>query len=197
MPYKNKLKALEANRNWRKNNPDKVKAQIKRYRLKNIDRVRAYGRKYSKEYRKKNPEKVKEYNIKYNKPYRESHKEELKEYQKQYILKNRELLKLKQSDYRERNRIKIRIGKIKNKFHISFEEAEKLYKKAHTICDICKQPEKSKGQILSIDHDHDTDKIRGILCSRCNISLGGFKNSIKNLKQAIKYLLQKSKKYEL
>ena len=51
-------------------------------------------------------------------------------------------------------------------------------------CDICGVvPPK-----LFIDHDHGTGEVRGLLCSPCNTSLGGFKDSIDNLKAAIKYL---------
>jgi len=39
-----------------------------------------------------------------------------------------------------------------------------------------------------VDHDHTTNKIRGLLCSLCNPALGSFRDSIDILKEAIYYL---------
>ena len=38
------------------------------------------------------------------------------------------------------------------------------------------------------DHDHLTDKVRGLLCSQCNMGLGSFKDNKLILFNAIKYL---------
>jgi hypothetical protein len=51
-------------------------------------------------------------------------------------------------------------------------------------CEICERP----GQKIEIDHDHETGKVRGGLCSRCNGALGQFLDSIEMLKKAIAYL---------
>jgi hypothetical protein len=39
-----------------------------------------------------------------------------------------------------------------------------------------------------IDHDHETGKVRGILCDFCNRALGDVKDDIKTLKSLIRYL---------
>jgi hypothetical protein len=39
-----------------------------------------------------------------------------------------------------------------------------------------------------LDHDHDTGKVRGWICSPCNVTLGAFGDNTINLKRAIKYL---------
>jgi len=41
---------------------------------------------------------------------------------------------------------------------------------------------------LSVDHNHETNKIRGLLCNHCNIGLGNFKDSTTLLSLAIEYL---------
>lgn len=53
------------------------------------------------------------------------------------------------------------------------------------LCAICKVPIKENAHL---DHDHETNKVRGLLCSTCNIGLGLFRDNIKNLKSAIEYL---------
>lgn len=42
---------------------------------------------------------------------------------------------------------------------------------------------------LVVDHDHDTGKIRGLLCHNCNRALGLFKESIHTMEEAMKYLI--------
>ena len=39
-----------------------------------------------------------------------------------------------------------------------------------------------------VDHDHETNKIRGILCRNCNLGLGYFFDSIPFLRNSIAYL---------
>jgi Recombination endonuclease VII len=50
-------------------------------------------------------------------------------------------------------------------------------------CAICGRP---KPKLL--DHDHKTNRVRGILCVQCNFGLGHFQDSIRVLKKAIRYL---------
>jgi hypothetical protein len=38
-----------------------------------------------------------------------------------------------------------------------------------------------------IDHDHTTNKIRGILCNRCNTIVGGLENH-KNVEKLLEYM---------
>lgn len=52
-------------------------------------------------------------------------------------------------------------------------------------CAICLQTSDEK---LHVDHDHETGAVRGLLCSPCNTSLGGFKDDTFNLFSAIRYL---------
>jgi hypothetical protein len=73
--------------------------------------------------------------------------------------------------------------KIKAKYKLSMTEFQDLVVKQKGLCKICgeKKP-------LSIDHDHDSDTIRGLLCNNCNTGLGMFGDSIRVLKNAIAYL---------
>ena len=44
-----------------------------------------------------------------------------------------------------------------------------------------------------LDHNHSTGKIRGVLCTNCNIALGHTQDNIAILRNMIKYLEQNSK----
>ncbi len=56
----------------------------------------------------------------------------------------------------------------------------------HTNCQVCGVHMDKK----CIDHDHKTEKIRGVLCNNCNTALGLFDDNIKIMKDAIQYLEQ-------
>jgi len=45
-----------------------------------------------------------------------------------------------------------------------------------------------KATTLAVDHNHDTGKVRELLCNTCNNGLGCFKDDPKLLQSAIKYL---------
>ena len=60
------------------------------------------------------------------------------------------------------------------------------------LCAICNQPErttaKGKPRRMSVDHCHDTGRVRGLLCNSCNRGLGNLGDSVENLRRATKYL---------
>lgn len=58
------------------------------------------------------------------------------------------------------------------------------------LCAICRQP--SDGRRLDIDHDHKTDRVRGLLCRKCNLSIGKFEDDPNMLRRAAEYLERKT-----
>ena len=73
-----------------------------------------------------------------------------------------------------------RISHIKDK-GLTIAEYNNLVKTQKSRCAIClnKFQWKRNYYHLSIDHCHKTGKIRGLLCGRCNLGLGQFRDSIK------------------
>jgi hypothetical protein len=63
-------------------------------------------------------------------------------------------------------------------------------------CAICRQPCK-RHDFLSIDHDHSTGSVRGLLCNACNTGLGMFQDDPARLHAAASYVsayVRKTKK---
>jgi hypothetical protein len=55
-------------------------------------------------------------------------------------------------------------------------------------CAICRTTQFGK-KGPAIDHDHDSGKVRGLLCSACNLALGQFGDSVFVLNAALNYLI--------
>lgn len=97
-------------------------------------------------------------------------------------------------EYRIKNPDIVRNNDLKKKYGISLEQFEQLLLKQNSVCAICKEPEtklewRSKRPLpLSVDHCHETGKIRGLLCADCNRALGMFRDSPEVLLSAIKYV---------
>lgn len=79
------------------------------------------------------------------------------------------------------------------KFNISHESYVEKVLNQNNKCMICKKS-CSHGKMLSLDHDHETKEIRDLLCSSCNMALGGFMDDPNILEEAAKYLRKWGKK---
>lgn len=64
------------------------------------------------------------------------------------------------------------------------DEAESVWKASTGSCAICGDTKES----LYVDHDHNTGKVRGMLCPQCNTGLGQLRDSEDILKKALRYL---------
>jgi hypothetical protein len=62
-------------------------------------------------------------------------------------------------------------------------------------CAICRQPCKT-GKSLAVDHDHETNRVRGLLCYRCNITLGLIEDNEELLWKIAEYLKRTTWKEE-
>lgn len=84
----------------------------------------------------------------------------------------------------------------KNTFGLSLEEYQGMLQSQGGVCAICGRPERrlardrSGPRNLSVDHSHQTNAIRGLLCGSCNYGLGAFEDSIDFMERAIVYLKQ-------
>lgn len=73
--------------------------------------------------------------------------------------------------------------KLKQRYGISEKDYNGMLTAQKGRCGICGEYRK-----LSVDHNHTTKKVRGLLCSNCNAALGLFVESPLILRRAIDYL---------
>jgi hypothetical protein len=79
-----------------------------------------------------------------------------------------------------------------SKYGMTEHEILQMSEAQDNKCAICLRPaHKERYGKLSVDHCHDTGKVRGMLCMYCNTALGKFNDSPRTLLQAAKYLLGK------
>ena len=88
--------------------------------------------------------------------------------------------------YRAENKKRILFKNRLGRYGISAEEFETLWDKQNGACAVCGTS--FNDNEYRIDHDHDTGKVRGLLCVSCNAGIGLLKDSPKVLLNAVKYL---------
>lgn len=73
-------------------------------------------------------------------------------------------------------------------YGISFSTWMDLYEEQDYSCAICGTHQDDLDYDLYVDHDHDTEEVRGLLCASCNSGLGFFHDDEELLQNAIDYL---------
>jgi hypothetical protein len=86
------------------------------------------------------------------------------------------------------NKKKFKNSELKKRYGISSEQYDEMFAAQDQKCAICRTETPGGRGCFHVDHDHDTGKVRGLLCHRCNTSLGGFGDSVDVLRAAIAYL---------
>ena len=89
---------------------------------------------------------------------------------------------------------------LKRKYGVSIEYLEQLLEAQGGCCAICEAPweecvapkrsryEELFMQHLYVDHDHETGKVRGLLCNNCNVAIALFEENPSHIASAIEYL---------
>ena len=76
---------------------------------------------------------------------------------------------------------------LRNKYGLSVEDYAMLFESCGGKCAICGTTQFGTKR-PHVDHDHETGKVRGLLCSRCNLGIGYFGDSPELLLEAAAYL---------
>jgi hypothetical protein len=96
--------------------------------------------------------------------------------------------KAKNREYQDRTRQGLKM------YGLSKAEFDEKLRLQNGVCAICKKPEVKRnhhdGRInfLSVDHNHETGSVRGLLCDSCNVVLGRARDNPELLEEAARYL---------
>lgn len=131
-----------------------------------ISDKKEYNRLAMREWRKNNPEK-----------YRAS---VLRNY------KNRDKEKTLLYSRSPQRKIAMRKYELKKQYGLTVEQYDILHEVQNGVCNICHNPDNKRK--LSVDHNHLTGKVRGLLCRTCNLAIGNIKEDVQIAENIIIYL---------
>lgn len=176
---------------WKSKN--KQKQYSREYYLKNKDRILKEHKKYHRKNREIRNSKQRLYSSK--------NREKIRSFNHKYYVKNMETLKLNQRLRTQKTRdngtysLNQRKYNLKKYHNLSLGDYKQMLKLQNGVCAICEIDQDCgtiKGKLIkkdfAVDHCHKTLEIRGLLCTKCNLGLGYFKDNILFLERAIKYL---------
>ena len=81
-------------------------------------------------------------------------------------------------------KVKRREKHLRHHYGITIEDYMRMVNEQDHRCACCGTPD----QNLMVDHNHDTDKVRGLLCNNCNSMLGYALDNPRRLQLGIDYL---------
>lgn len=83
-----------------------------------------------------------------------------------------------QAKYRGQDPARYRATQIKSRYGCSSEWYDAQRLEQEDLCYLCGEPETTKSswgdgpRLLCVDHDHETNAVRKLICHRCNMALG-------------------------
>ncbi len=98
------------------------------------------------------------------------------------------------ASHREERRAYIKKFRLKRDYGITIEQFNEMLASQHGKCAICEvimdPPARATRDsvAVTVDHCHQSGKVRGLLCYSCNLGLGIFKDRVERLEAAVKYL---------
>jgi hypothetical protein len=134
-------------------------------------------REYNKAWDLKNSDKRKEQ----KRAWALANAEKRRESAKAWKRKNKEKVKEQKREYQKKYAKKLTA----KKYGITIDEYDSLYSKQNGLCAICGE---GKDYLLCIDHCHKTGIVRGLLCKKCNLGLGYFRDNPEFIKYAYHYI---------
>lgn len=89
--------------------------------------------------------------------------------------------------WRDRNPHMRRKQNMARYYGITPEDYAGMLDRQGGVCAVCMEVCTS-GRRLAVDHDHATGKVRGLLCTRCNVLIGMGRDSAELIYRAARYL---------
>jgi hypothetical protein len=167
---------------------EQARISSQKYRNRHPEYTKNLSKQYQFRY-KTDPE-FKKSRLEYAKKYGKQHREKIRQ------RKQTEKYKLKIKRYNNMRREKVREFQLMSKYNMTLDDYNKFLEQQNGVCAICKEEEKttdkwkSSFRRLRVDHSPKTGKVRGLLCHKCNVALGLFKDDSTLLLKAFNYLAQ-------
>jgi hypothetical protein len=158
-----KEKIKECKKLWCKNNPEKI-------------------REYQQRYRNNNPKKRKDIKRKW----RENNIDKVRANRKMRYIKDKEVACKQSRDWYFKNKEMVRERIRTKKYGTTIEVIENMLQDQNGGCAICGV--KFDHVALSVDHNHNAGKLRGLLCHQCNLAIGNAGDSPDRLRAMADYL---------
>lgn len=122
----------------------------------------------------------------------------IKLFQKAYYSRNKQRILAAKHTYYKKNKQRIktytRQYQLNKLYSVTKEDWNRFFESQNGCCAICGQQESRVNyksgniQALSVDHDHRTGRVRGLLCHRCNRLLGFMNDDPALLEKMVVYL---------
>jgi hypothetical protein len=176
-------RAREQRRRWAQENRERHREARRRYKERNPEKYRESQQRYEREnaeaqaqrradWARRNPEK----RAATKRRYRQADPERVRDLDRQAKLRVPASIAAER-----RRRYTIR------RYGLTVAEYDEMLAHQDGGCAIC-HSEDPRGRNWSIDHCHETGRVRGLLCSLCNLGLGCFADKPERLLQAVAYL---------
>jgi hypothetical protein len=82
-----------------------------------------------------------------------------------------------------KKKVSDRKSHLKRKYGLTLDEFDRLLEAQGGVCVIC-----GREGVDHVDHDHNTGRVRGILCFQCNVAIGLLEDDVDRIAAAIAYL---------
>lgn len=83
-----------------------------------------------------------------------------------------------------------RQNELQRRYHLSNEQYQAMLTAQNNACACC-HDEFTKTP--HVDHDHETDEVRGLLCSDCNHGIGFLGDTLEGVLKAVAYFMEYKK----
>jgi hypothetical protein len=159
--------------------PEARRVNDRAYRLRNADQIRNYQREWMRQRKTDNPE------------VKRTEAERQKAWSKANPERRSEIVARNETKRGDLNRKSRRNSKLVRGYNITDAAYTQLLEKQNGGCAICgsRTVGMKTRTNLFVDHDHSTQRIRGLLCNDCNLGLGRFKDRPELLQRAAEYLV--------
>lgn len=142
-------------------------------------------RAYKREWKRKNAAKAKLWYA--------SNKDHVKKKSREWVAANQERVRENQKRWRAVNKDKLlkanRKHWLKKFYGLTPETWQEMFDAQGRVCKCCGSPDPKAANGWHVDHCHETDVVRGILCQQCNIMIGCASDDPTILMDGARYLM--------